>query len=103
MVRLLTAKQVRKFKMSEINKTEIIKNYRPRLRRKQVPQYLAEIHGIDITKKTLEAYATRGGGPLMQYAGRIPLYRIQDLDDWANGRLSAPVNSTAERNLNKHN
>lgn len=33
----------------------------------------------------------------MQYAGRIPLYHRDDLDAWAEARLSKPVRSTAER------
>lgn len=71
--------------------------YRPRLRRKIVPIYLAEKYGIEIAKATLDRMATVGGGPVMQYAGRIPLYRLEDLDAWAEARLSPPVHSTAER------
>ncbi len=70
---------------------------RPRLRRKDVPAYLAEKHGIDIAVGTLNKWATTGSGPAMQYAGRIPLYHLNDLDTWAEARLSKPVRSTAER------
>ena len=70
---------------------------RPRLRRKDVPAYLAECHGIDIAVATLAKLATVGGGPAMQYAGRIPLYHRDDLDAWAAARLSARVLSTSER------
>jgi hypothetical protein len=70
---------------------------KPRLRRKEVPAYLAERHGIEIAVSTLNNLASIGGGPIMQYHGRIPLYRVEDLDVWAEGRLSAPVRSTAER------
>lgn len=70
---------------------------KPRLRRKEVPAYLAEKHGIDIAFSTLNNLASTGGGPAMQYHGRIPLYRIEDLDVWAESRLSPPVRSTAER------
>lgn len=70
---------------------------RPRLRRKDVPAYLANRHGIDIAVSTLCKLATIGGGPTMQYAGRIPLYHVDDLDAWAEARLSKPVTSTAER------
>lgn len=72
-------------------------NERPRLRRSEVPAYLAEKHGIPIAVKTLDKLASIGGGPVMQYAGRIPLYRPEDLDAWAAQRLSKPVASTAER------
>ncbi|MGB3499994.1 MAG: hypothetical protein WBA44_00075 [Mesorhizobium sp.] len=71
-------------------------NARPRLRRRDVPAYLAERHGIDIAVATLNKMATVGGGPLMQYAGRIPLYRIEDLDAWAERRLTRPIASTSE-------
>lgn len=70
---------------------------RPRLRRRDVPAYLAAKHGIDIAVSTLNNLASTGGGPIMQYHGRIPLYRVEDLDEWAESRLSAPVRSTAER------
>lgn len=71
--------------------------YRPRLRRKDVPQYLAEKFGLPITKATLEKMAVNGGGPRMEYYGRFPLYRLEDLDAWASERLSMPVYSTSER------
>jgi hypothetical protein len=70
---------------------------RPRLRRSDVPNYLASKHGIDIAVSTLAKMATVGGGPAMQYSGRIPLYHIQDLDAWAEARLSKAVRSTSER------
>ncbi|WP_273792125.1 hypothetical protein [Brucella anthropi] len=70
---------------------------RPRLRRKDVPEYLRSKHGIDIAYKTLEKLASVGGGPAMQYNGRIPLYSKDDLDVWAIERLSPTVRSTSER------
>lgn len=70
---------------------------RPRLRRIDVPAYLASKHGIDIAVSTLAKLATVGGGPAMQYSGRIPLYRLSDLDEWAERKLSRPVYSTSEK------
>ncbi|WLD96030.1 hypothetical protein PX860_10670 [Agrobacterium leguminum] len=70
---------------------------RPRLRRFDVPAYLASKHGIDIAVSTLAKMATVGGGPAMQYSGRIPLYHINDLDAWACERLTGSVRSTSER------
>jgi hypothetical protein len=69
----------------------------PRLRRSDVPGYLMQKHGIPIAVTTLNKMATVGGGPPMRYAGRIPLYDIEDLDRWASERLSAPVGSTSGR------
>lgn len=54
-------------------------------------------HGIPVALRTLNKLASIGGGPVMQYSGRIPLYRPEDLDAWAEQRLSKPVRSTAEK------
>jgi hypothetical protein len=70
---------------------------RPRLRRSEVPAYMLEKFGIPVALRTLNKLASIGGGPLMTYAGRIPLYHVDDLDAWAAQRLSKPVASTAER------
>lgn len=70
---------------------------RPRLRRAEVPPYLKQKFGIPIALATLNKLASVGGGPSMQYSGRIPLYHVDDLDAWAAERLSQPVRSTAER------
>lgn len=70
---------------------------RPRLRRKEVPAYLLERHGLPVAYATLEKMATVGGGPAMQYMGRIPLYSTEELDRWAEERLGEPVRSTAGR------
>ena len=72
-------------------------NERPRLRRTEVPAYLLEKHGIPIALATLNKLASIGGGPEMQYAGRIPLYTPEALDAYAASRLSKTVRSTAER------
>lgn len=53
--------------------------------------------GIPVAFRTLNRMASQGGGPVMQYSGRIPLYHVDDLDRWANERLSKPVASTSEK------
>lgn len=68
---------------------------RPRLRRAEVPAYLLEHHGIELAYSSLEKMATNGGGPPMQYHGRIPLYPITELDAWAEARLGPMVRSTS--------
>ncbi|RWE11557.1 MAG: hypothetical protein EOS61_15620 [Mesorhizobium sp.] len=70
---------------------------RPRLRRSEVPEYMLRKHGIPVAQSTLNKLASIGGGPEMQYAGRIPLYTPEALDAWAASRLSKPVTSTAGR------
>ena len=72
---------------------------RPRLRRVDVPAYLALKHGIDIAVSTLAKMASIGGGPAMQYSGRIPLYHLTDLDTWAEQRLSGKVSSTSQKSI----
>ncbi|MBS3849707.1 hypothetical protein KD146_13465 [Devosia sp. BSSL-BM10] len=70
---------------------------KPRLRRAEVPGYLLEHHGMTVAKATLAKLASVGGGPVMQYHGRIPLYPVTDLDQWAAARLSGPVPNTSAR------
>jgi len=70
---------------------------RPRIRRSEVPAYLMDKHGIPVALATLNKMASQGGGPTMQYSGRIPLYHVDDLDRWANERLTKPVASTSEK------
>jgi hypothetical protein len=38
--------------------------------------------GHKISAATLAAYASKGGGPVITYCGRKPLYAVQDLDAW---------------------
>lgn len=61
---------------------------RPRLRRKDVPEHLRIKHGNDIRPATLRKLACVGGGPPMQYMGRIPLYHVEDLDALVQIKLS---------------
>lgn len=70
---------------------------RPRLRRKDVPEYLRTKHGIDIAEATLRKLATVGGGPAMQYMGRFPLYHVDDLDAWVETKLTKKALSTSDR------
>ena len=52
--------------------------------------------GFPVAKATLATKATRGGGPMFQSFGRIPLYRWGDALDWCQGRMSAPRVSTSD-------
>jgi hypothetical protein len=67
-----------------------------RYRRQEAARYLAEVHGIPTSPKTLAKKAVIGGGPKFRKAGRIPLYEEQDLDSHAAEILSPPVRSTSE-------
>jgi len=67
-----------------------------RLRRAEASKYLKAEWGISRTPNTLAKLAVIGGGPPMEYDGKLPLYTPNGLDAWARDRLSAPVTSTSE-------
>jgi hypothetical protein len=66
------------------------------LRRKAASQYLEEQYGIHRAPATLAKLAVIGGGPPFRRDGRIPLYSVDDLDEWATSRLGALMRSTSE-------
>ena len=67
-----------------------------RLRRADASWYLLEIWGISRTPKTLAKLAVVGGGPEIEYDGRVPLYTEPGLDAFAEAALSPAVKSTSE-------
>ena len=74
-----------------------------RLRRTEASTYLKETWGLSYGSRTLAKLATIGGGPPMEYAGRIPLYPVEDgLDAWALAKIEPRVNSTSERRVRQH-
>jgi hypothetical protein len=66
------------------------------LRRKAAAAYLSEKFGLRCSEQTLARLAVNGNGPLFQLAGRFPIYRPANLDEYAASRLSKPVRSNAE-------
>ena len=69
---------------------------KPRLRRREASQYLAEIHGIELAPVTLAKLACIGGGPSFHKAGRWPLYPTAELDRWAAERLGRLLPNTSK-------
>jgi hypothetical protein len=69
---------------------------KPRYRRRDVPAYLLERHGVEIKATTLAKLAVVGGGPVYELFGRTPFYRPEALDAWVASRLSDPRRSTSE-------
>ena len=67
-----------------------------RLRRADASVYLRDKWDLSYGENTLAKLASNGGGPPMEYAGRIPLYPEDGLDTWAAKKISPRVNSTAE-------
>ncbi|HXW71994.1 MAG TPA: hypothetical protein VEK34_11210 [Methylocella sp.] len=65
------------------------------VRREKAAEYLRAKYGF-CSLKTLAKLASIGGGPKMSYAGRLPLYKLEDLDTWALAQISRPVRSTSE-------
>lgn len=65
------------------------------LRRTEAAEYLKKKYGHG-SPRTLAKLATLGGGPVFRKFGRITLYRVEDLDQWALEGMSAPVKSTSE-------
>jgi hypothetical protein len=70
-----------------------------RFRRNDASRYLKETWGLDFATRTLAKFACLGGGPVMEYSGRIPLYSEQALDAFARSKIKPPVKSTSERQL----
>jgi hypothetical protein len=67
-----------------------------RLRRREASAYLREVHGLHEASTTLAKKACLGGGPIFEYFGRVPYYRTENLDRYAESRLSGPRRSTSD-------
>lgn len=67
------------------------------LRRPQAAEYIRTQHGIPCTTKTFANYASKGGGPLMRFWGRILLYDTAEVDGWVSANLSKPIERTVGR------
>ena len=65
------------------------------LRRRAAAEYLRQRWGIPCSEKTLAKLACVGGGPAYHRFGRIPLYTVADLDEFAQAKIK-PVRSTSE-------
>jgi len=65
------------------------------LRRKAAGEYLKVKYGFG-SEKTLAKLATIGGGPLFHKAANAAIYKPEDLDEWALGKIGAPQRSTSD-------
>ena len=65
------------------------------LTRQEAASFLTS-RGFPTAKGTLQKYVTVGGGPRYQRFGNRALYKPNDLIEWAQGRLSAPVTSSSQ-------
>jgi hypothetical protein len=67
-----------------------------RFRRSAASEYLHTQFGVSLRPSTLAKLATIGGGPRFEHFGRWPLYRQDELDGWAQTRLSPLKSSTSD-------
>ena len=65
------------------------------LRRKDAANYLREKYNYG-SEKMLAKEACVGGGPRFRKIGRFPIYTLEDLDEYALGKMSGLVRSTSE-------
>jgi hypothetical protein len=65
------------------------------LERSEAADYLTS-KGLRVSKNTLGKFATTGGGPVYQRFGLRAVYTRQNLDAWADAKLSAPRCSTSQ-------
>jgi hypothetical protein len=67
------------------------------LRRNAAASHLRQEYGLPITAQSLAKLAYTGGGPVFQLLGRYPVYTRENLNAWAESRLSGPLRSTSEK------
>jgi hypothetical protein len=70
------------------------------LRRADAAAYVSQTYGFPCSRQWLAKLAVIGGGPIFRKAGRFPIYRPTDLDQWAQARIGparASTSDTADR------
>jgi hypothetical protein len=72
------------------------------LTRVEASRYLTEVRGLPTAKGTLQKLATVGGGPPYQRFGNRTVYTSDNLDQWADKKISPPKPSTSDNQSNKH-
>jgi hypothetical protein len=65
------------------------------LDRAEAAAYLVSL-GLKTSPKTLQKYASVGGGPSYRRFGYRAVYTASDLNTWAASKLSAPMTSAGE-------
>ena len=66
------------------------------LDRREAAVYLTKKRGLTISWRTLQKMATVGGGPVYRIFGNRAVYTEDDLDGWADSKLSTPRTTTSE-------
>lgn len=65
------------------------------LRRKAAARYLLTKYGFG-AERYLAKLVVTGGGPEFRKAGRLVLYEIRVLDEWAISKIGAPRRSSSD-------
>lgn len=66
------------------------------LTKPQASAFLTNEMGLPVAVKTLSKYITNGDGPEYQKFGTRVVYRESNLREWANARLSAPIQNSSQ-------
>ncbi len=66
------------------------------MRRRELSEYLREVHGVVLSTATLAKLAVTGGGPEFQYDGRFPVTSPENADAFALARLGPMRSSTSD-------
>jgi hypothetical protein len=66
------------------------------LRRADAAAYVCQTYGFPCSRQWLAKLAVIGGGPIFRKAGRFPIYKRTDLDQWAQARIGPARASTAD-------
>jgi hypothetical protein len=78
--------------INNVNNTELDnepKQKRPRLlTRRLIVDYVREVHGVPITKSTIDKLAMQGRGPkVTAFYGRVELSTAAQVDEWVAAEL----------------
>jgi len=68
----------------------------PRLRRRELAEYLLLKHGLRVAPSTLAKYASIGDGPSFRKFGITPFYDVDSADAWAIAKLGREHLSTSD-------
>ena len=69
---------------------------RPKLTRPDAARRIREVHGLPCTSETLATKAWDGSGPPYRVAMGKTFYDPDDVDRWAQSRISPPVRKAAD-------
>jgi hypothetical protein len=78
-----------------------MENEEPRLTRQEAADFLTVELGLRTSKRTLDSFVTRGGGPLFAHYGRRVYYTESDLRAWVAERLGPKRNCSAQEDLRR--